>query len=225
LKTEVIGVFEREGVSLISDGFDTMVMLPVRYAERMMNIRELDGAVVIKAAEGVSLSELKSEVIQQYRSIRRVSPKDDNDFAVNQMDMLTSFIDGIFGQVEIGGWFIGVFALLVGCFSIANIMFVSVRERTRIIGIQKALGAKNAFILGQFLFEAVALCIFGALFAYLLIAGVAGIMNVLDLGLSFELRPERFLAAMTVAVVSGLIAGIAPALKASRMDPVEAMRG
>lgn len=225
LRAEVIGVFEKEGVSLISDGFDTMVMMPVRFGERLINIRESDGAVVIKAAEGVSVAELKAEVIQQYRAVRRVSPRDDNDFSVNQMDMLTSFIDTIFAQVEIGGWFIGIFAILVGCFSIANIMFVSVRERTRIIGIQKALGARNAFILGQFLFEAIALCVFGALFAYSLIVLIAMVLNAFDIGLTFVLRPDRFIAAMTVAVVSGLIAGIAPAMKAARMDPVDAMRG
>ncbi len=225
LKVEVVGVFQQEGVSLISDGFDQMVMLPVRFAQRILNVRELDGGLVIKAAAGVPVKQMKEEVIQHYRAIRGISPRDENDFSVNQMDMLTSFIDIIFGQVEIGGWFIGIFAILVGCFSIANIMFVSVRERTRIIGIQKALGAKNAFILGQFLFEAVALCIFGALFAYALIVLVALAVNAMDIGLTFTLRPDRFIVAMSVAVASGLIAGIAPASKAARMDPVDAMRG
>lgn len=225
LRVEVIAVFQKEGVSLISDGFDQMVMVPVRFAQRTVNLRKRDGALVIKAAAGVSPDELKAEVIQQYRAVRRLAPRDEDDFSVNQMDMLTKFIDTIFVQVELGGWFIGIFAILVGCFSIANIMFVSVRERTRIIGIQKALGAKNAFILGQFLFEAVALCIFGALLAYSLIASVALVLNIAEIGLTFTLRPDRFFAAMSVAVFSGLIAGIAPAMKAARMDPVEAMRG
>lgn len=224
LKVTVIGIFQREGTSLISDGFDKLAMVPARFAQRIMNVRELDSGIVIKAKEGVSNAELKDEIIQHFRAIRKVRPKQDNDFSINQMDMLTGFIDSVFVQVEIVGWFIGIFAILVGCFSIANIMFVSVRERTKIIGIQKALGAKNNFILQQFLFEAVALCIFGALMAFGLILLIVALVNAMDIGITVGVYFSRFLTAMIIAVVSGLIAGIAPALQAARMDPVDAMR-
>ena len=199
-------------------------MVPARFAQRIMNVRELDSGIVVKVKEGSTNAQLKDEIIQQFRAIRKVRPKQENDFSINQMDMLTGFIDSVFTQVELVGWFIGIFAILVGCFSIANIMFVSVRERTKIIGIQKALGAKNNFILQQFLFEAVALCIFGALLAFGLIALIVALINAMDIGLTVGIYFSRFLTAMIIAVASGLIAGIAPALQAARMDPVDAMR-
>tara|TARA_B110000881_G_scaffold97841_1_gene85997 strand:- start:1245 stop:1790 length:546 start_codon:yes stop_codon:yes gene_type:complete len=179
---------------------------------------------MVKAREGVDLAILKDEIIQQFRSVRRVRPSAVDDFSINQIEMLTGIISSIFSQVEMGGWFIAIFAILVGCFSIANIMFVSVRERTRIIGIQKALGAKSSFILIQFLFESIVLCVFGALFALLAIEFLMFVVNMSDLGINLSISVERVAMAMTIAIVSGLLAGIAPALSAARMPPVEAMR-
>jgi putative ABC transport system permease protein len=224
LRIEVIGVFAQQGTSLLSDGMDRVVMVPAGFATRLMDIDEAGGAILVKAGSGVALDALRDEITQQYRQIRRVRPLEEDDFSINQVDMISSLLDEIFGQVEVGGWFIGIFAILVGCFSIANIMFVSVRERTRIIGVQKAIGAKSSFILMQFLFEAIALCLFGALFALagvgLLVLGV----NAMDLGMQLHIRPERILLALGVAVASGLLAGLAPAQQAARMQPVEAMR-
>jgi putative ABC transport system permease protein len=158
------------------------------------------------------------------RALRGLAPAEEDNFAINEMDMLTGILDAIFVQVEVGGWFIGLFAILVGCFSIANIMFVSVRERTRIIGIQKAIGARSRFILLQFLFEAIALCLFGAVFALAAIGALVAGINAADLGMQLSLHPSRVLMALGVAVVSGLLAGVAPARAAARMEPVEAMR-
>lgn len=224
LRLEVVGVFAQQGTSLLTDGMDRVVMVPAGFAPRLMNMEEAGGSILVKAGPGVALGALQDEIIQQYRQIRRVRPQEEDDFAVNQVDMISSLLDEIFGQVEVGGWFIGIFAILVGCFSIANIMFVSVRERTRIIGVQKAIGAKSSFILMQFLFEAVALCLFGAGFALaavgLLVLGV----NAMNLGMTLHLRPERIALALGVAVASGLLAGLAPAQQAARMQPVEAMR-
>lgn len=224
LRIEVIGVFAQQGTSLLSDGMDRVVMVPAGFATRLMDIDEAGGAILVKAGSGVALDALRDEITQQYRQVRRVRPLEEDDFSINQVDMISSLLDEIFGQVEVGGWFIGIFAILVGCFSIANIMFVSVRERTRIIGVQKAIGAKSSFILMQFLFEAVALCLFGAMFALvgvgLLVLGV----NAMDLGMELHIRPERILLALGVAVASGLLAGLAPAQQAARMQPVEAMR-
>ncbi|MEY5044155.1 MAG: hypothetical protein RJA19_1382 [Bacteroidota bacterium] len=224
LRIEIIGVFAQQGTSLLSDGMDRVVMVPAGFATRLMDIDEAGGSILVKAGSGVALDALRDEITQQYRQVRGVRPLEEDDFSINQVDMISSLLDEIFGQVEVGGWFIGIFAILVGCFSIANIMFVSVRERTRIIGVQKAIGAKSSFILMQFLFEAVALCLFGALFALagvgLLVLGV----NAMDLGMELHIRPERILLALGVAVASGLLAGLAPAQQAARMQPVEAMR-
>jgi putative ABC transport system permease protein len=224
-RVEIIGTFTHQGESMISNGFDEFVMVPATFASRIFDTRNVEGnSIMVKARAGVEMGILKDEIIQQLRSVRRVRPGNENDFSINQIDMLTGIISSIFTQVELGGWFIAIFAILVGCFSIANIMFVSVRERTRVIGVQKALGAKSSFILIQFLFEAIVLCIFGAILALLAIELLIFIVNISDLGITLSVSFNRVVMAMSIAVVSGLIAGIAPALSAARMPPVEAMR-
>jgi len=220
----VIGVLAQEGTSIVGEGSDDLALIPVTFAKQLLNFKALKASILIRAKEGVDLETLRGEVIAAYRPIRRLHPRDESDFAVNEVDMLTAFIDVLFGQVEYGVWFIGAFAILIGCFSVANIMFVSVKERTPLIGVQKALGAKRSFILAQFLTEAVALCIMGALLALFAVGLLVVMVNVLSEGMSLVFGPDRFLLGLGIAVISGVIAGLAPALQAARMDPVEAMR-
>ena len=225
IRLEVIGILEKEGASIVSTGLDEFVMVPARLGPKFFDVHSSEGnSIFVKCKKGVEMAVLKDEIIQQFRSIRRVRPNDEDDFAVNQIDMLIGIITAIFTQVELGGWFIAIFAILVGCFSIANIMFVSVRERTRIIGIQKALGAKSSFILIQFLFESVALCVFGAILALIAIQILISLINYAGLGLNLSVSIYRVGVAMSIAVVSGLVSGIVPALKAANMPPVDAMR-
>ena len=224
-KVRIIGVLAQEGTSIVGEGTDDLILIPVTFGRQMANFRALKSSILIRAREGVDLETLRGEVIAAYRPIRRLHPRDESDFAVNEVEMLTAFIDTLFGRVEYGVWFIGAFAILIGCFSVANIMFVSVKERTPLIGVQKALGAKRSFVLAQFLTEAVALCIIGALLALFAVGLMVFVVNnVLSEGLSLVFGLDRFLLGLGIAVVSGVIAGLAPALQAARMDPVEAMR-
>ena len=223
-RLRVIGVLAQEGTSLVGEGSDDLVLMPVTFARQLMNFKALKASILIRAKEGVDLEPLKGEVIAAYRPLRRLHPRDESDFAVNELEMLTSFIDRMFGQLENGGWGIGVFAILIGCFSVANIMFVSVKERTPLIGVQKALGAKRSFVLAQFLTEAVALCIIGAMMALLAVELLVLAVNATSEGFSLVFGLNRFLLGLGIAVVSGLVAGLAPAMQAARMDPVEAMR-
>jgi len=222
-RLEIVGVFEKEGASAINEGFDRAGLVPAKFGHRIMDYG-VGTQIMVKPKPGITTEALSDEIIQQFRSVRRLRPREEDDFSINQIGMLTSVLDSIFQQVEYGGWFIGIFAILVGCFSIANIMFVSVRERTRIIGVQKAIGAKSTFILLQFLFEAVALCVIGAVFALLAIEGIVLVVNRVDIGFALNVHPSRIIVALSVAVASGLIAGLAPAKRAAEMEPVEAMR-
>ncbi len=224
LKVEVIGVFEKEGASLLQNGFDQVVCVPVNFSGRLFNSKEAECSIIVKAKEGVENEALKDEVTATMRSIRRLKTKQDNDFSVIEATMIGDFIDTFFDLITQFGFWIGSMSIFVGAFGIVNIMFVSVKERTRQIGIQKALGAKSKFILLQFLFESIVLCMIGGvvglLLVYLLMIGISAATD-----LDFFLSWDNATMGIVISVVVGVVAGIIPAWRASQLDPVDAMRG
>ena len=223
LKVTVIAVLEKEGASLFGNGMDQAVFLPVEFGIRLIDVRAEDTSIIIKAREGVSNQQLKDDVIATFREVRGIAPREGNDFSIIESKMISGMVDSIVGVFNLAGVVIGIFAILVGAFSIANIMFVSVRERTNIIGIQKSLGAKNYFILFQFLFESVALCIIGGSIGLLLVWILASIMTS-AMDFEFILPFSRVIMGLTISVVVGVVSGIIPAWRASRLNPVDAIR-
>jgi putative ABC transport system permease protein len=223
LKLRVIGKLKKEGASLFGNGQDQAILVPIGYALRWMNTEETDGGIIVKAKEGVAADDLKGEVLQQFRAIRGIKPGADNDFSIIEAKMISNVVDQIVGVFNSAGMFIGVFAILVGAFSIANIMFVSVKERTHLIGIEKALGARKSFILIQFLTEAITLCVVGGMFGLLLVYGAVSALNGV-FELTFILPLSRVVMGIGISVVVGVLSGIIPAYRAANMDPVEAMR-
>jgi putative ABC transport system permease protein len=182
----------------------------------------LDATLMIKAKPGVAIQELSDETTMILRAARRLQPKEINNFSVNKPSMLTQGFDAVFVGINIGGWIIGGFSILVGGFGIANIMFVSVRERTNIIGIQKALGAKRFFILQQFLVESVLLSVIGGLLGVLMIFIATLVINYLY-DLNMYLTVANVFLAVFISGIIGIVAGYAPAYAAAKMNPVEAI--
>jgi len=178
--------------------------------------------LMIKAKPGVTVQELSDETTMILRAARRLRPEEVNNFSLNQASLLTQGFEGVFAGINIGGALIGGFAILVGGFGIANIMFVSVRERTNIIGIQKALGAKRSFILQQFLIESVLLSVIGGLLGVLMIFFGTLVINYLW-ELNMHLTMANIVLSIVISGVIGIIAGYAPAYSAAKMNPVEAI--
>jgi putative ABC transport system permease protein len=179
--------------------------------------------VLIKPEKGADIPELKGEIAQKLRNMRGVKTDDINNFFINILSGFTDLIDGIVSQMNMIGWIISGFSLLVGGFGIANIMFVSVKERTSLIGIQKSLGAKNKFILFQFLFESIILSVIGGVFGLLLVWIISIVLTNL-LEFEFILGFWNVVLGTGLSAFIGLISGILPAISASRLDPVEAIR-
>lgn len=223
-KVKVIGVFSKEGTSIIGSPFDKLVLMPVKLITRMVDVRNTDCQILVKSKPGVSNAELKDEITGQFRAIRKLSIKKKNDFSVNEASMLSALVDGVFAMINAVGFIIGFFAILVGGFSIANIMFVSVKERTNIIGIQKALGAKNSFIMLQFLAESIVLCVFGGIVGLILMSILVLIVNMWSDSFTLVIFWSNLVIGVVISAVIGLVSGILPAYTASRLNPVDAIR-
>jgi putative ABC transport system permease protein len=223
LNTEVIGIMKREGNNMFGNSSDNQLVVPVNFAKNHMDVREMQGAIIVKAKPGVSLDEMRDELTGIMRAVRKLQPRAEDNFAINQTDIISKGFDQLFGVIGLVGWIIGGFSLLVGGFGIANIMFVSVKERTRIIGIQKSLGAKNYFILLQFLFESIFLSLMGGIVGLVLVFILTfTVSRVFDMDLA--LTQGNILLGIFVSAFIGFISGLIPAWNASRLDPVEAMR-
>lgn len=223
--TTVVGVFAREGDGMFGTSLDETVVIPVNYAQSMINLkmRWVSPKIFAKAKEGVSIPQLKDEMMVIMRSLRRLKPKEDQNFALNEISILSRGFDDFFAFIGMVGLIIGGFSILVGGFGIANIMFVSVKERTGVIGIQKSLGARNSFILTQFLAEAIILCVIGGgvgLFFIFLIGMAITVFADFEVILSLK----NIILGFGISATIGLISGFVPALSASRLNPVEAIR-
>lgn len=222
----VIAVTKKKGSGMdIGGGDDTSAFFPSSFLRSLYgdNNQNVLPVIVIKPEKGVDMDALKGEISQKLRNYRGVKQGDIDNFFVNVLSGLTDMIDGVIGNMKVGGWIISLFSLLVGGFGIANIMFVSVKERTNLIGIQKSLGAKNKFILFQFLFEAIILCIIGGIVGLFLVWIIALILTK-ALDFEFVLGMGNIILGTSLAAIIGLISGILPAISASRLDPVEAIR-
>lgn len=224
-KVTVVGVFKKEGTSLLSNSMDEVVLLPLNFVKNFipLNNDRYEPTISVKPLENVSIDYLKSELQRKMRAIRKLHPREEDNFALNEISLLTNLFDTIFDVIWKVGFFIGIFSILVGGFGVANIMFVSVKERTNLIGIQKSLGAKRYFILIQFLTEAVLLSIVGAFFGILLVEGLVLVASNV-MGFPIFLSLKNILTGLGFALAIGLLAGMIPAWTAARLDPVEAIR-
>lgn len=223
-KFTVIGVQKRKGNSMIefNGKADEKCYIPYASFAKYFSSGRINVDIAVKGFEhDEGLQELEAEITGLMRTKRALKPRDENNFSINRPDAAAKAIDSIFAVLTVAGWVIGSFSILVGGFGIANIMFVSVRERTNIIGIQKSLGAKNYFILLQFLFEAVMLSLVGGLVGVLLVY----LITLVPMGqFTLVMKISNILLGLGVSSVIGMLSGFVPALMAARMDPVAAIR-
>ncbi|WP_411893602.1 ABC transporter permease [Winogradskyella sp. A2] len=225
-KFTVIGVVKKEGSGLFGDSNDVSIFLPANYVRKRFgdNNKNFRNIIIIKPEKDADIAGLKAEVVQLMRNRRGLKPDEIDTFFISVISGLQDAIDGIIGTMNLIGWVISGFSLLVGGFGIANIMFVSVKERTNLIGIQKSLGAKNRFILFQFLFEAIILAIVGGIVGLFMVWIGTIIGNNITDDFEFVLSFRNMLLGISISSFIGLISGLIPALSASRLDPVEAIR-
>ncbi len=222
-RATVIGVLDKAGESIVGNNADEWAIIPVKFARNIISVNDANTQITLKPKPFVSVKAMEDEVLMHMRSIRMLRPGEEKNFALNKSSMLSNSLDQLFQFLNLAGLIIGGFSILVGGFSIANIMFVSVRERTNIIGIQKALGAKRSFILFQFLFESVMLCVIGGAIGLLLIFLIT-IAATAATGFPLILSLKNILIGLGFSISIGLISGIIPASMVARMEPVDAIR-
>ncbi|MFT3679553.1 MAG: ABC transporter permease [Ferruginibacter sp.] len=222
-RVNIVGVIKKEGKNFIGWEYDNCIMLPYKFSKQIINEKQGGTVIIAKGKEGVSTAALNDELEGIMRQVRRLSPTQEDNFSLNSVEAFSQAITGLFSTVNIVGGIIGVISLIVGMFGIANIMFVTVKERTSIIGLKKAIGAKSRSILFEFLIEAALLCLmggaFGLFFVYILTVILSGPLNF-----PVYISAPLLITTVIICLVVGILAGIFPASRAARMDPVVAIR-
>ncbi|MGB1018345.1 MAG: ABC transporter permease [Chitinophagales bacterium] len=228
---QVVGVLKKEGEDIlgINKGFglDNNIYVSHIFAATYLNsATQAEPFILVKAKQNIPLDELEAELAGKMRITRRLSPKQDDNFALNRISVFTKAFEPVFSIMFLVGLLIGGFSIIVGVFGIANIMFVSVKERTSLIGVKKALGAKSIYILLEFFIEAVLLSIFGGLMGLISVVLLFKLLNLALASSNFTLviSQQNIIIGLSVSIISGILAGFIPALMASKLNPVEAMR-
>jgi len=225
-KLTVVGVLEKSGEDLLQVfNFDEAAIFSYPFMAKAVNLEStfFFSSLMAKPFDGQTKADLKDAVTVNLRAERRLKPVEDDNFSVNSLSIITGVLDAVFGTLNTVGYVIGIFAILVGGFSVANIMFVSVKERTSLIGVKMALGASRPVILLEFLIESMALCLIGGFFGLLLVLGVITLLNT-NFPFVISLSMANVIVGTVLALTIGVVSGIIPAFMASRMDPVTAIR-
>ena len=223
-KAVVVGVMKKRGTQLIGGwGFDDCVLMPYRTARTIMDERKADPLILVQGKEGINSKVLQDDLKGTMRAVRKLAPREDDDFSLNDVNDFSETLSKAFVNINMGGWIIGALSFIVGIFGVANIMFVTVTERRAQIGLKKAIGAKKNSILAEFLLESAFLCIIGGLIGLLLIFVLAKIATAL-LDFPIFLSAPIIGIAIFICIVAGILAGIIPAARAAKLDPVVAIR-
>lgn len=223
-KAVVIGLLKKKGQSMMGGyDYDEGVLLNYGFMKGLINEKNADPVIVLQGKDNVPMKLLRDDVQGAMRSIRKINPSQLDNFSMNDIESFGAFMAGIFSGVNMGGWFIAGLSLIVGMFGVANIMFVTVRERTGQIGLKKAIGAKRSSIMTEFLLESAFLCLLGGAIGLLLVYILTKIISPM-IGFPVTISFDILSLAISICVITGILAGIIPAFIAAKMDPVVAIR-
>jgi putative ABC transport system permease protein len=220
----VIGVIEKQGQSIFDIWqFDDSIILPYRFMKQLIRDEDANPKIIVQAKGNMSIPAFKDELTGAMRSIHKLAPGVEDDYALNDIESLSKSTESFFSSLNKGGWAIAALSLIVGMFGVDNIMFVTVRERTGQIGLKKAIGARKSTILSEFLLESSFLCIIGGLIGLVAVFILAAIFSAT---FSFKVFvPMNIIGlAVGICIFVGIVAGIIPAMTAAKMDPVVAIR-
>jgi len=223
-KAVVIGLLKKKGQSMMGGyDYDEAVLLDYGFMRTLINEKTSQPVIVVQGKDNVPMKMLRDDVQGAMRSIRKIRPAQTDNFSMNDIEAFGEFMAGIFSGINTGGWFIASLSLIVGMFGVANIMFVTVRERTGQIGLKKAIGAKKSSIMTEFLLESAFLCILGGAIGLLLVYILTKIISP-AIGFPVTISFDILSLAISICIITGVLAGIIPAFIAARMDPVVAIR-
>ncbi len=223
-KGVIIGVIKKQGQSMMGGwDYDNSMIMPYGFVRQMIRDENGGPVIMVQGRQDVPMAALKDELAGGMRSLRKLRPTEEDNFSLNDIDSFSQVIKGLFSGINKGGWAIAALSLIVGMFGVANIMFVTVRERTSQIGLKKALGAKKSTILIEFLLESAFLCIIGGLIGLILVFILTLILSAV-IGFPVVISPDTLAMAVGICMFVGVLAGIIPATIAARMDPVVAIR-